>query len=196
MKIAVELQNNKQLDKFIELVNEFEKANTHLTFKKLKINFKYNLRASGEYNDGKPNTIDINPNRCDASGDFSFFLICVHEFSHLLDKKFKILKAFKEEFKEQRLFLTTYAKRVHDPVEEIAEIISLYLRNPYLLKLISAKHYEFVSEFFKSPSPMTREFFCSQYEKYSMRYKLSMEKKYGIEVVGDKIYKNRLLLID
>ena len=181
MKITVELENNRQLDKFIQLVNEFEKVNNHLKFKGLKVAFKYDMRSSGEFDDSKPNTISINPNRCDNTGEFSAYLICIHEWSHLLDKKCKMLNVYKKEFKNDKLILTRYAKEKGE-TEHLAEIISMYLTNPHLLKLISEKHFEFVSRFFKSPTPCTREYFLTLYERYSPRYKKMLERKYGVAI--------------
>ncbi len=189
MKISVELENNKQLNKFMELVMDFEKANPQLKLKGLKIAFKYDMRSSGEFDIEIPNKISINPNRCDSKGDFSFFLICVHEFSHLLDQKYKMVNSFKKEFEDKRLPLTNYAKTKTTRDEELAEIISLYLRNPYLLKLISERHYEFVSRFFNSPTKNDENTFLTIYETYSPRYRKATEKKYGFSVSGNKIKK-------
>lgn len=188
MKISVELENNKQLNKFMELAMAFDKANPQLKLKKLKITFKYDIRSSGEYDYQKPNVISINPNRCDDRGDFSFYLICAHEFSHLIDKKLKIGKQFNKEI-EERLYLTTYAKGCSDRCEELAEIISLYLRNPYLLKLISEYHYEFLTRYFNSPTSNDKNTFLSIYETYSPRYRKSIEKKYGFTINGNKTNK-------
>jgi len=193
MKITVELENNKQLDKFIEHINEFEKINPDIKFRRLKLRFRYDMKSSGEFEDSNPNTISINPGRCDKTGEFSFFRICIHEFSHLLDKKLKIDKQYKQCLLNATLYLTNYAKKTHCVTEEIAEIISCYLLNPYLLKLISIKHYDFISKFFKSTVPCTKEYFLSIYERYSPKYRNSIIKKYGINIDNNKIYKNGLL---
>lgn len=184
MQIKVELENNKQLDRFISLVKDFEKANPHLDLKNLKIKFKYDLKASGEFDDRKPNSICVNPNRCDNTGEFSFYLICIHEWAHLLDRKFKMLRQYKKDFlkKDNHLILTTYAKREREDSEELAEIIVLYMTNPYLLKLISQKHFDFVAGYFKSPIECTKEHFEKLFETYSQRYKKSIIKRFNIKI--------------
>jgi hypothetical protein len=85
--------------------------------------------------------------------------------------------------------LTSYAKSKNNKDEELAEIVSLYLRNPYLLKLISEKHYEFVSRFFNPPIKSDEDTFLTIYETYSPRYRKSLEKKYGFSVWGDRVVK-------
>lgn len=196
MKITIEVENNKQLDKFIELVDSFENINSKkMTMRSLKIRFKYDMKSSGEFWDSRPNSLTINPTRCDKTGEWSFFNILVHEFSHLIDNKFKICPHYVTKFsdKKSKLHLTNYAKRCKDPVEELAEIISLYLRNPYLLKLISMSHYTFISRFFKPTVPCNHDYFLSQYELCSPRYKKTLTKKYGITISGCTILKNGIV---
>ena len=190
MKIVVKLISNKQFDMFISLVEKFEKVNTELKFTKLKVVFKYDMKSVGEFYDETPNTILVNPNRCNQTGEYSFYLICLHEWAHLLDKKFKMWKVYKEEYKNNQLNITKYAECC-DMIEQLAEIIVLYLTNPYLLKLISYKHFKFVKGYFKSPTPCTPDFFAGEYEKFSQGYPNKIWNKYGIQVKGNKIYQSR-----
>lgn len=185
MKISIEIEDNKQLDRFIELVNEWERVNaSKILMKSMKIRFKYDMKSSGEYEDWKPNCLNINPKRCDRTGEWKLENILIHEFSHLLDNKFKILKSFKKRFTDNniKLYLTSYAKRCKDPIEELAEIIALYLKNPYLLKLISEDHYIFISKYFKSPTPCDKTYFDKQWEIYSNRHKKAIIKRYNIDL--------------
>lgn len=183
MKISIEIEDNKQLDRFISLVNEWEKVNKNkIVIKSLKIRFKYHMKSAGEFEHWKPNCLNINPKKCDKKGEWDFENILIHEFSHLLDNKFKMVDGFKKEFTDKniRLYLTTYAKECHDPIEELAEIISMYLKNPYLLMLISEPHYLFVTKYFKSPTPCTEEYFYGVWDSYSDRHKLALIKRYNL----------------
>jgi hypothetical protein len=87
-----------------------------------------------------------------------------------------MLEKYEREFenKEDRLYLTKNGKL--DAIEELAEIITVYLTNPYLLKMISEKHFNFISSFFKSPTECDEKVFLSKYEKFSKRYKKKIQK--------------------
>jgi hypothetical protein len=179
MKVLIELENNKQLDRFIEFAEKVITLNKKLKLKQLKITFKYDMRSHGEFNDDEPNKIKLNPERCEHTGEWSLFLIAMHEFSHLIDDRFKMLSFYEKEFEEEqyRLPLTTYSKTSVE--EELAEVISAYLLYPYFLKSISAKHYNFIKRFIKSPKECTKKEFMKDYERWSKKHKEKMKNKYG-----------------
>ena len=118
--------------------------------------------------DGLAHTIFVNPLKCKRKEqvidgdcdeifshgyvqDFSVFGVTIHEFCHLL--QFAVFEDIEEEyakaFPEERFYLNDYCN--NDLLDELAEVMSLYITNPYLLKMISKPHWQFCKRYFKSP---------------------------------------------
>lgn len=89
--------------------------------------------------------------------DLTLFGVTIHEFCHLLQYRAfpTIIKAYRKEFPTERFYLNGYCN--NEIRDELAEIMTLYIVNPYLLKLISEKHFEFCEKRFKSPVDCTIE---------------------------------------
>lgn len=87
-----------------------------------------------------------------SPSDLTLFGTTLHEFMHLLQFKVykNIISEYTKRFPTERFYLNDYCN--NEICDELAEIMTLYVTNPYLLKLISKKHYDFCKEFFKSPT--------------------------------------------
>jgi hypothetical protein len=157
----------------------------------LRLQLDYHLKDAGLYNPNEPDVLKINPWICDENPssyvyieDSTIFGIIMHEFSHFLSMTYFVdfQKNYLEAFPENRFIITKYDAANEDYDEEIAEIMSLYIRNPYLLKLISEPHYRFLKSWFLSPVPCTVTRFIYMYNKMSIEYKNKLRMKWGIMV--------------
>jgi hypothetical protein len=95
------------------------------------------------------------------------------------------MKEYLIEFPEQRLVITHYERSQTDYAEEAAEILSLYLRNPYFLKLISKDHHDFMKRYIKSYVPCTAKKFIEIYNLMNLRDKENIFKKWDIVIEHD-----------
>jgi hypothetical protein len=159
----------------------------------LEIIYDYALKERGLYYLSIKDKIFINPNGCEKiedggskkfflgySNDLSMFGILIHEFVHCLN--FQVFKEMTEDFKKTfpttRLYLNAYSDE--NPTEEIAEAGTLYITNPFLLKLISKAHYDFFKKYFKSPIASTEKKFISIYNSYPIEVKEELKSKWHI----------------
>lgn len=140
-------------------------------------------------------TIYINPANCEYNNpddetslsyagflsDFSIFGITIHEFAHFLTYAIypKIRLQYRNAFPKERLYLNPYANTNLN--EEIAEVLSLYLTNPYLLNLISKPHCKFFKTFFKSPVPCSLAKGFEIYTYFPVHIKRYLLNKWGID---------------
>lgn len=106
--------------------------------------------------------------------------VACHEFAHYLC--FHIYKTLIDDYKKQfpidRLCLCQYSNS--DVVEEIAEIIRLYLINPLLLKLIDEPVFKFLKNYFKSPSPMSQKYLIKIIDEFPIIVKEELKNKWKI----------------
>jgi hypothetical protein len=163
---------------------------------KFKLTFKldYISEDSGTYFFAdEPNTIYLNPDQCKKkesyglADDDSVFGTGVHEFCHYLSmthfKKFQEKYLF--EFPEERIILTKYKRAQQDINEEIAEVMSLHLRNPYLLKLLHPNHHKFMQQYIKPYVACTQRKFIEIYNLLEQKDKEMIFKKYNIIIEYD-----------
>jgi hypothetical protein len=170
-----------QLEKLIK-INHFDIN--------LKIGFDYLMEKSGEWDPENPTILKINPFICSDKKTYAYtedntmYGIVIHEFSHFLSVEFfkGFMDDYIKEFPEERLLITTYEEANEKIEEEVAELISLYVRNPYLLKLISKKHYFYIKRWFKTPVLYDKNKFIQIYSKMEREYKDKLYKKWGIVV--------------
>lgn len=114
--------------------------------------------------------------------DLSIFSIVIHEFAHLIC--YNIYEGLVNEYAEEfprindRLYLNDYCDHTLD--DELAEIITVFILNPYMLKMISKKHWKFLNDRFKSPVPASVQQFKRVYNDFSVDAKLELYEKFGI----------------
>jgi hypothetical protein len=133
--------------------------------------YDYSIEELGVYFPSKKYNIYINPILCKNyddvennnnltdpfcpgyCADLTIFGITIHEFCHLLQMAVykTIVDDYIKAFPTNRFYLNTYCD--NEIYDELAEIMTLYIINPYLLKLISNEHYKFCMKYFKSPIP-------------------------------------------
>lgn len=180
----------------VAMIDRFRAIN-NLKFK-LDIRHDYSIEERGVYYKGK-NMIFVNPNNCEmvtdnedfANGytrDLTMFGVAIHEFAHfIVDKLFpKITKEYKKAFPTFRLYLNEYSNK--DVDEELAETITLYITNPYLLKLISPDHWKFFKDRFKAPTPCSQKQCFRLYDEFPIDCKEELKERFGVvwNVVNEK----------
>jgi hypothetical protein len=180
----------------ISLIETIKKKNK-FTYD-LTLELDYHLKDAGVYDSNYPNAIRINPWICDEKTSYTYtedntiFGVIMHEFSHFLSMTYFVdfQKSYLEAFPENRFLITTYDAANEDYDEEIAEIMSLYIRNPYLLKVISEAHYKFMSSWFISPVACTVKRFIYMYNQMPVDLKNKLRTKWGIMVnhADKKVY--------
>ena len=147
--------------------------------------------------EGLANTIFVNPLVCKTKqdvidgtvetlfcqgyvADFSVFGVTIHEFCHLLH--FEVFKDMVDEYAEafplDRLYLNEYCG--HILPDELAEIMTLYISNPYLLKMISKEHWQFCKRYFKSPVACSPKKARQIYQAFPVSVKEELKEKWGI----------------
>lgn len=173
---------------------------------KEKNNFPFKLTLTLDYNDDDAgyyayeNELVINPEKCTKRGsskyecygyvyDSSVTGVILHEFIHFLTLKY--FKDFMERYEEEfpiPLFLNSYVKNFkHDRREEVAEIGILYITNPYLLKLISAKRFQFFKRYFKTPNSAGKKYFFKIYNGFPIEIQKRLQKVWKLEIKGKTI---------
>jgi hypothetical protein len=168
---------------------------------KLSITYDYEYKDSGMYYlnyKEHANRIFVNPlhtkSREEVHGandplepfcpgyvtDVTLFGITLHEFSHYLHCKIypEMILDYTKEFPTERFYINSYAG--NGVFDELAEIMTLYITNPYLLRLISKKHYNFCKRYFKSPVSCSKDRLRMIYNMYPVIVKEHLQKKWGI----------------
>jgi hypothetical protein len=187
-----------QIATAIELIERSKKINRFTYDLILHLDYRTDSEA-GSYDPRKPNVITVNPFLCSLDDatfsyleDNTLFGIILHEFSHFLTMTYFVdfKKNYLEAFPEQRLLVTKYEAANEDYDEEMAEICSLQIRNPFLLKLISKNHYKFFKAWFKSPVMSSEKHFLFMYNKLPIDCKNRLRTKWGIIVnhAEQKVY--------
>lgn len=144
----------KQIKKALILIEKFRNKN-NIPFNKLNLKFDNEDKDLGHYfykSNIKSCTIFINPEQCyrqemlgfkNHPDDLSLSSVTIHEFSHFLDDILNIEKQYKKmSFTKSKFYINVWSK--YSKIEEIAEMISLFILNPYLLKLIDIERFEFL----------------------------------------------------
>lgn len=164
----------------------------------LAVSYDYSFDGCGEYrpDGGEDNfRIFVNPDNCiknneddqedeisysGSPSDSSLFGVTIHEFCHVLQWQVypNMIKHYLEEFPTERLYLNDYSN--NEICDELAEIMTLYITNPYLLKIISTKHWKFCKKYFKAPVPCSLKASKNIYHGFPIRIKENLKKKWGI----------------
>lgn len=168
--------------------------------KNIEICYDYSLEDRGLYYTGTDkiyvnplNCIDLNctnnENKCyfGYTNDLSIIGVIIHEFCHFLaDRIYKnITEDFASTFSTTRLYLNDNSN-VKDFSEELAEIMTLYISNPLLLKMISKPHYDFLKIYFKSCIASTTKRFFEIYSNFPSEVKKELFEKWRITFNIDK----------
>jgi len=166
----------------------------------LLIAYDYESEEYGVYRPfekGQEYRIFVNPSKCKTPdevskqdfeepfspgycADVTLFGVTIHEFCHLLQYRVypSIIKDYGEAFPIERFNLNEYSNNeIHD---ELAEIMTLYIVNPYLLQMLSKKHFNFCKKYFKSPVPCTSYRCDFIYKGWPASVKEHLKKKWGI----------------
>jgi hypothetical protein len=195
----LEISNPPEQIKVAMRLIDMLKSKNNFTFD-ITLDLDYSLNNNAGLWDPKyPNVIKVNPFLCEDNSTFSYiedntlFGIIMHEFSHFLTMTYFIdfQKAYLEAFPEERLLITKYEAASMDYDEELAEICSLQIRNPFLLKLISKEHYRFFKAWFKNPVVASEKHFLFMFNKLPIECKNHLRTKWGIVVnhAEQKVYK-------
>ncbi len=178
----------KELVKAIRIIDKF------LSMNKIEIIYTitldYKMKNFGEFDPNKKNVITLNPaafydtkkeqpHAKYYSTDFTIGAVAIHEFSHMFDEKNGLLEKYRDVFTE-RFFVNRNAEK--DYREELAELLSLYILNPYFLKLINKERFDFFNKLFESPTKCTKANFVSKWESWPDKIKELCMKKWGINV--------------
>jgi hypothetical protein len=191
--ITVEISSlPNQISIAVELIQKLIKKNK-LNFD-FTIKLDYLLPKAGEWDRDNPYELKINPFIClekityTYTEDYTMFGSIMHEFAHFITLHYfrKFVRDYTKTFPEERLLITGYEQANEEIPEEIAELVSLFIRNPLLLKLISKKHFDYINSWFKSPVPHSFNRFIFMYNQMPVKYKNILYKKYGIVVNQDK----------
>jgi hypothetical protein len=94
---------------------------------------------------------------------------------------------YRAEFKE-KLILNDYCQDMW--CEEMAEVLMLYITNPYLLKHIDEDRFEFFKTLFKSPTNCTEATFKAKYKAWSKEIRKVCRSLWGIHVYKNQIIKS------
>jgi len=184
----------KQFSKVNRIINKFRKINDFKLFQTILLDFDcacnaYIIREKNNKN------IYVNPVECfNSTGnmlghpeDAGLVSTVMHELGHLLNDKFNLITEYDEmAWQKPHCHLTFQSKENTD--EELADIISLYITNPFALKLICEQRYLWLKTKFQSPSPSTRHKFVTLYNDWNITNQQKFSKKYKVEVNGTKIW--------
>lgn len=180
----------KDLLRAIKLIDKFLSRNNIDI--KYSITLDYSMQSFGQFNPSKKNEISLNPSAFyDTkkelphakyySTDFSLLAVAVHEFCHLLDEKTNLLKRYQETFPEK---IIINKNSEVDRREELAEVLALYILNPYLVKSINKNIFDFFKTLFESPTPNTMSYFVRKWESWPDKIKKLCNDNWGIIVVS------------
>lgn len=186
------------IDKGAEIVKEFEKINNVLF--KFEICLDFDIEELGLFNFNN-NYILINPTLAPKMDLFDYgYPLCqdmttviLHEFGHYLDSIFDIENSYKDFCIDNgRCYITPYVSETDLLCEEIAELILLYISNPYLLKTIDKDRFNFFKKYFKTPTPVTEKSFIKIWNGWGKNTQNECFHRYGLKCTKNKIiYKKR-----
>lgn len=191
-KIKVEFYQSSEITSALEVINKFQKIND--TNFRLKILLDHDEKANaGYYYEG--GEIFVNPMNCEPNtfgnpeGN-SIGNVIIHEFCHYLDRRYKIFNKYFSYCEEYgQLFLTKYAEDSLE--EEIAELLTVYLLNPYILKKHDPERYKWFSKFFKTPTKCDKNVILNYWKGWNKKYKKVMWSDYGLKVYKDDVLEKK-----
>lgn len=178
------------LNRGIRLLERFKNINS-VSFR-LDIKIDFSEPDLGRLNyDPKDRVIYVNPSKCENKdfndllghpADCSVYSTLVHELSHFIDQKYKLgTEYYLKNWGLKRLIVTNYSKE--DIREELADILTIYLTNPYYLKLIDKERYCWLKSKFKSPTPCGYQTFLKLYNRWPKKLQDKFCTDYNIKFV-------------
>lgn len=177
------------------LINKLEEINGFVF--DLNICLDWSMKEVGVYYpmaDG--HNIYINPDRCKTCDDakketlepfypgyfrdHTTFGVTIHEFCHFLtlNDLRKMRALYMLEFPTERLYLNDYSNNSID--DEIAEALSVYIVNPFLLKEVVFDRWSFFKEHLKSPVATSANQFFKLYDSFPISVKEELKTKWGL----------------
>ena len=167
----------------------------------LTIAYDFSIDECGTYHPKEPKDaykIFVNPLQCKSKddvaaqtqstepfcpgycADLTLFGVTIHEFCHLLQYRSypKITMEYCKNFPTERFYLNGYCNNTLQ--DELAEIMTLYITNPYLLCLVSKPHFKFCKTFFKSPITCSIERCFFIYDNWPIIVKEHLKNKWKI----------------
>lgn len=194
VKISKPPKDIQDASKLIELFLEKNSINTNVT-----VYLDYSLKDAGVYYyyvDGpkkvNPAKIYVNPYESIASHlryissygyseDYTIPGVLLHEFSHFIGNKFDLDDKF-----ESTLILNDNCLK--NKKEHLAEVLRLYLTNPYFLYLLSEPDFNFFKDLFSSPTPCSKEKFLAIYSEWTGKAKRQCKKKWHIYAYKNEVF--------
>jgi len=167
------------------LIERFQKRNL-LSFK-VEIKFNFNSKFLGFVRVDKhpeDTNIYINPLNFDENDpvrighpeDYSLFSVLIHEYAHLINHKTDLIKQYRKAgFSNQHCYLTPQSSDNYD--EELADILCIYIINPYCLGLIDNERFEWVKERFHSPNQCSEKRFYTYFHSWDKKTRDRFVKK-------------------
>lgn len=159
----------------------------------------YKLESPGIHYDELPDRIYVNPAKCQrlksgnrrtcASGyvnSYTIYDVLLHEFGHFLDHKYDILKKYITEFGNNRCKINDNCST--NSMEEIAELLNVFIVNPMLLKLIDKRRWLFFKRIFKSPTATSKIKFIEFWKSWSKDIRDNCARTLKIHVTRGRIY--------
>lgn len=187
----------KQLKNARTIIEKFRDKN-HIKFNRLYIKLDYSDPDLGHYwynNKVKSCVLYVNPEQCykrEKEGykghpdDVSLQSVVIHEFSHFIDDILGIEKHYrKQTFTKPKFYINNWSKA--NKVEEIAEMICLFLLNPYLLKLIDNERFNFLKNKMKLKPvvPCTEKSFFRIYKEWCPTAKKHVKHRFHL-IINEK----------
>lgn len=185
-----------------DLIRAVKLIEKFLTINKIELKYSITLDyklegAYGEWDPKKKTEIVLNPSAFynnskekpwakGYSEDYSLMGVAIHEFNHMLLSKFNLENEYDETFPKS-FYINENCR--NDRREELCEIFSLYILNPYFLKLINPERFNFCKKLFESPTPCTKSAFISRWRKWSPQIHQICLEKWGIKVLGNRVFK-------
>jgi len=178
---------NISFNRGLKLIERFKRVNNIDFQLELKLDFAEKYLGYYNYNSTE-NIIYINPIRCTHQkknnllghpSDCSIYATITHELAHFLDLKFKLVDEYtSKNFALKHLYLSSQGKE--NKIEEIAELISIYLINPYYLKLADIERYNWIKGKFKSPMSCGKKSFMKYYIRWSEEKQIKFVVDHGM----------------
>jgi hypothetical protein len=166
----------------------------------IEVHYDYHSEDLGYYiynRDKKKHCLYVNPVKCyqeaddedchpQYTDDNSIFSVLIHEFVHMLSYTVlpKMLDDYKHTFATKRFYINEYASK--NLSDEVAEIGTLYIVNPYFLKLIAVEHWRWFKSQFKSSQPCSPQYFMLIYNDWPAAIKEKCATKWSVVIDQEK----------